>query len=67
MERVFNAKTTALAPAASAGNLPSSGKPIRRIVPKPEATSVSARSVAPVKSSATDPKRRDIVNVSARS
>jgi hypothetical protein len=30
---------------------------------RPEATSVSARSLAPVKSSATDPKRRGIIVV----
>src|ERR1700704_5652923 len=60
MERVFSAKTTASASAASAGSLPPSGRPIRRMGRKPEATSVSARSLAPVKSSATEPKRRGI-------
>ena len=63
IERVFSAKTTASASAASAGGRPASGKPIRSMVLRPEATRVSARSLAPVKSSATDPKRRDIIGL----
>src|SRR6476619_884170 len=63
IERVFSAKTTASASAASAGSRPASGKPIRSMVLRPEATRVSARSLAPVKSSATDPKRRDIIGL----
>src|SRR5208283_1701206 len=64
MERVLSAKTTASVSAASAGSLSASGTPRSMTVLKPETTSVSARSLAPVKSSATEPNRRGIKSFS---